>query len=696
MAQSRENCIPGEARGDSKRGMILQSAEAIAQQQRAEIELIYATAPIGLCFVDTQMRFVRVNEYLAAINGVPVAEHLGRTLRDILPEQADALEPLYQQVIESGEPILNLEFHGSNRAQPGVERDWLVSLHPLKQVDGCVQGVNVMVQEITDRKQTEAALHQSNAILNTINASTPTLIYVKDRQGRLLTANPALLAVVGKPAESVLGKTSLEFHTPREEAEKIHANDRLVMETGQPQQFEEGLQSVNGWRVFLSIKSPFRDRQGNIIGIIGISSDITERKHLEREQKRLLQCEQTAREAAERANQIKDEFLAVLSHELRSPLNPILGWTKLLQMGSLSEDQRIQALATIERNARLQAQLIEDLLDISRIMRGKLCLSVAPTNLTFVISAAMETVRLAAEAKAIDLRFTILDFGLEADNHSKPSSVTVQSASQNPKFQVSGDAARLQQVMWNLLTNAVKFTPSGGRVTVTLTQTGNMAQIQVADTGKGIHPDFLPHVFEYFRQEDGSTTRKFGGLGLGLAIVRQIVEMHGGTVSVTSLGENQGTTFTVQLPVMQQDVVLVPEPPLLESALTTAPLEGIQVLLIDDDRDTREFQTFLLEQSGAEVITASSASEALQLLDQFTPDILLSDIGMPDMDGYLLMQQIRARPTNWGQQVPAIALTAYASELDQQKALQVGFQSHISKPVDGDTLIQLITQFVQV
>jgi PAS domain S-box-containing protein len=405
------------------------------------------------------------------------------------------------------------------------------------------------------------------------------------------------------------------------------------------------------------------------------AADLIEQRQTEAERRQVLEREQTAREEAERANRIKDEFLAVLSHELRSPLNPILGWTRLLQNGKLDEARKAEALKTIERNAKLQTQLIEDLLDISGIMQGKLSLTAASVSLTFVISAAIETVRLAAEAKHIRLQ-------LDLDNTVAP---------------ISGDVARLQQVVWNLLSNAVKFTPNGGQVTVELRQLNQLAQIRVIDTGKGINPQFLPYMFEYFRQEDGSTTRKFGGLGLGLAIARQIVEMHGGRVWANSQGEGQGAIFIVQLPAMKQTASIVSEP-IGTKTDAGLPLSGIQILLVDDEPDTREFQAFLLEQNGAHVRAVASGEEALQALEQSIPDVLVSDIGMADMDGYMLLQQIRShealrsdsRSPNLGGMIPAIALTAYAAEIDRQQALQVGFQTHITKPVEPSVLVRAI------
>ncbi len=415
------------------------------------------------------------------------------------------------------------------------------------------------------------------------------------------------------------------------------------------------------------------DAADNPQRFVGTVLNITEQKRIEAEREQLLVREQAAREAADRANRIKDEFLAVLSHELRSPLNPILGWTQLLQNGKLSEAQRAEALKIIERNANLQTRLIEDLLDISRIMQGKLSLTAAPVSLTFVIYAAVETVRLAAEAKNIAI-------ALDLDSEIAP---------------ISGDAARLQQVMWNLLTNAVKFTLNSGQVTIELRQLDGLAQIQVIDTGKGINPQFLPHVFEYFWQEDGSTTRKFGGLGLGLAIVRQIVEMHGGRITAESQGENQGATFIIQLPLMQQSrAKLNASEPIPTQREAKVPLDGVQILLVDDEADTREFQAFVLSQSGANVTAVASALEALQALKHFTPDVLVSDIGMAEMDGYMLMQQIRSRPPNQGGTIRAIALTAYAAEIDQKRALQVGFQTHITKPVEPEKLVKAIVSLV--
>ena len=438
---------------------------------------------------------------------------------------------------------------------------------------------------------------------------------------------------------------------------------------------------------------------GEPIRIVGMVVDITDRKRIEAERLAILERERNAREAAESANRIKDEFLAVLSHELRSPLNPILGWTRLLRTRKFDEAATDRALETIERNAKLQTQLIEDLLDVSRILRGKMTLKVSPVKLSSTIEAAMETVRLSAEARAIRLQF-------EVDASGGEEGVAAP-------LLVWGDGNRLQQVVWNLLSNAIKFTPDEGQVTVKLKRAEGqrskgadgqeisplapaIAQITVTDTGKGINPEFLPYVFEYFRQADSGTTRQFGGLGLGLAIVRHLVELHGGNVRAESLGEGQGATFIVQIPLLKaESTQLGDEEPLSPPISSPLPLANRRILVVDDEADMRDYVGFVLQQAGAIVTIAASASEALEALTRSIPDLLITDIGMPNMDGYSLLSQIRALDPIQGGEVPAIALTAYAAELDQRRALTAGFQLHLSKPVEPDHLVRAVCDLVR-
>ncbi|MBW4478425.1 MAG: response regulator [Tolypothrix brevis GSE-NOS-MK-07-07A] len=519
----------------------LQENRAKLQQQLAEIEAIYQTAPIGLNVLDSELRFVRVNQRLAEINGFPIEAHIGRTVRELLPGLADGAEEILRPILETGQPRLNMEIRGETPAQPGVPRIWLEHFSPLKDGDRVI-GISTVCEEITDRKLAE-----------------------------------------------------------------------------------EG-----------------RDR--------------------------LLKLEQAARAEAERANRIKDEFLAILSHELRSPLNPILGWTKLLQTRKFNETKTAEALATIERNVKLQTQLIDDLLDVAKILRGKLSMDAAPVNLAFVIESAIDTVKTAAFAKSIVLHPVLSNIG-----------------------QVSGDSNRLQQIVWNLLSNAIKFTPKGGRVEIRLQRVDDQAHIIVSDTGKGINPDFLPHIFESFRQEDVSITRKYGGLGLGLAIVRQLVEAHGGTITADSPGEGLGAIFTVCLPLLNVEPEIKQTDDLPQEALD---LTGIRVLAVDDDPDARELLTVLLAQYGAEVLTVASAASVLANLESFQPDVLVSDIGMPEVDGYSLIQQIRTLTPEKGGQIPAIALTAYARVDDQQRAISSGYQRHVTKPLDPEQLVQAVVALV--
>ena len=376
----------------------------------------------------------------------------------------------------------------------------------------------------------------------------------------------------------------------------------------------------------------------------------------------------------EAASRAKDEFLSILSHELRTPLNAMLGWARLLRSGTLPAPGVTQALEVIERNAKTQAQLIDDLLDISRVIQGKLRLNVRPIQPAEVIEAALDTVRPAAEARSIRLQVTL-------DSAAGP---------------IAGDSERLQQVVWNLVSNAIKFTPKGGRVQVRLERINSHIEMTVSDSGQGIASDFLPYVFERFRQSDSTSTRTYGGLGLGLAIVRQLVELHGGSVRADSPGEGQGATFTVVLPLMILHRPLqLPERlhPHIDSQVPYRPsavLTGLTILVVDDEADARVLLTTLLEQCGATVVAVATVSEALQALAQYQPAALVSDIGMPDTDGYALIQQVRALPPEQGGTVPAVALTAYARVEDRIRALAAGFQSHLPKPIEPAELLAIL------
>jgi signal transduction histidine kinase len=403
-------------------------------------------------------------------------------------------------------------------------------------------------------------------------------------------------------------------------------------------------------------------------------------KRLQEERDLLLVKERAARAEAEEANRLKDEFLANLSHELRTPLNAMFGWVQLLRLQRLKDDDYSRATETIERNAKSLAQIIEDLLDVSRIVTGKLALNMHPVELIPVIEAALSTVRPAAQAKAIEI-----ECKLEPEAGS-----------------ISGDALRLQQIIWNLLSNAVKFTPEGGRVQIQLMRGGAKVVLIVSDTGIGICPEFLPYVFDRFRQADSSSTRIHSGLGLGLAIVRHLVELHGGTVQADSLGKEEGATFTVQFPLL---AIRTPPKDAFQESATEKPsgiLNGVKVLVVDDQTDVREVMALLLEEYDAQVKTARSVEEAIAVFAAFQPDVLISDISMPIQDGYDLMRQIKAMVTEQAQKIPqlspampkAIALTGYAGDEDRDRALAAGFHLHLSKPVDAPELVALVAKLM--
>ncbi|MCT7980694.1 hybrid sensor histidine kinase/response regulator [Laspinema olomoucense] len=557
---------------------------------------------------------------------------------------------------------------GQGNSQAPLPRSNITELANLSLVFGTMR--DRLVRRTQERDRAEAELRQSEAKFRRLVESNIIGAIVVEIEGPVLEANDEFLQMMGYTrADLASGKIHWLEIAPPESFEGDRRLTQELQETGAFTPFEMECIRADGGRVPVLLGAARLEETAD--KAIAFVLDLTERKQMEREREQLLKRERAAREDAESANRIKDEFLAVLSHELRSPLNPILGWAKLLRSRTFDQKTIDKALETIERNALLQTQLIEDLLDVSRILRGKLTLNVQPVNLISAITGALETVSLAAEAKSIHLETRF-------DKVASP---------------VAGDVIRLQQVFWNLLSNAVKFTPANGKIEVILGQVDSMAQIQVKDTGKGIAPQFLPYVFEYFRQEDGGTTRSFGGLGLGLAIVRYIVEQHGGSVMAESPGEGLGSSFTVHLPLMS--VEANPDtgdrPPLgrMEN------LQGLRVLLVDDEPDLRELGAFTLEQAHAQVTSCATAAEALIALHQNLYDLLVCDIGMPDVDGYMFIRQVRSFPPELGGKIPAIALTAYASELDRQQALLAGFQLHLSKPIEPDLFIQAIAQLLQ-
>ncbi|MFW9262339.1 ATP-binding protein [Nostoc sp. CALU 546] len=641
-----------------------------AEVAKAHLETVIAGIQDQFFVLDRDWRYTFVNDQVTEIVGFSKEELLGRIIWEVFPDMVNS--EFYTQVQRAmsttgyayaQQTVVQFEYF-----YPTWQR-WLENrVYPF------AEGVSIFVTDISDRKQAEKALRESEEKFRNMADNAPFMVWVTDTDSHCTYLSQSWYDFTGQSEETGLGFGWLNAVHP----EDYNNTRNVFLEASSSYsafRLEYRLRRKDGeYRFCIDAANPWFGVDGQFKGYIGSVIDITERKVAEAERDRLLELEQAARTEAERANRIKDEFLAVLSHELRSPLNPILGWARLLQTREFDAAGLKKAIATIERNAKLQAQLIEDLLDVSRILQGKLNLNMFPVNLVLVIEGALETVRLAAEAKNIQIK-TILDasFG-----------------------EVLGDSGRLQQIVWNLLSNAVKFTPEGGKIDIKLERVDAQAQITVSDTGKGITPEFLPYVFEYFRQADGTTTRKFGGLGLGLAIVRHLIELHGGTIWAESLGEGQGAIFRARLPLIKKD--LTPKQDIKIAALNPSPvieiLAGIQILVVDDDDDTRDFHTFLLEQAGAKVTAVASAKEALQVLAESEPDFLLSDIGMPETDGYMLMRQVKALQSKQAKQIPAIALTAYAGEINQQQALESGFKKHLSKPVEPEELVKAIATLI--
>lgn len=620
--------------------------------------LVYHLSPEG-----HPSRFIEVNDQACKKLGYSREELLSMSVTDIIVAAfVDSTQNL-QNLLEKRRMV----FESVHRHRDGRMIPCEVSATVFLLDDQLT--VQSICRDITERRQAEQALRASEERYRQIVETADEGIWIVDADARTTFVNQKMANLLGYAPVDMLGRKMYEFMD----------DEAIAIATANFQEQEQGIKEQQDFRfrckdgsyiwTMISTNLLMNDRK-EFMGALAMITDVTARKQAEREREQILERERIARAEAERANRIKDEFLAILSHELRSPLNPILGWASLLQNRKVSDETLTQALQAIERNVRLQVQLVDDLLDVSRILRGKLVLTEIPVDMVSIVQAAIETVQLAANAKGIAIEMPSVD----------------------TRMMVLGDASRLQQVIWNLLSNAIKFSPNGGKVTIRMAQTDTQVQVQIQDTGKGISPDFLPHIFEHFRQQDSTTTRQFGGLGLGLAIVRYITEMHGGSVAADSPGEEQGATFTVELPRLQETPTEHRSRPRPHNA--AAGLQGLRILVVEDNNDTRDFLKFLLEESGAVAAAAASAAEGLTLLDTLSFDLLISDIGMPDMDGYTLIRKIRERSPEQGGNMPAIALTAFAGEQDRQQTQEAGFQVHMAKPILPNQLIDTILSLV--
>jgi PAS domain S-box-containing protein len=613
-------------------------------------------------------RFLETNAAFEEQTGLRDA--VGKTARELVPTLDESWFRLYGKVALTGESV-RFENHA-----PAMGRWFEVYASRVGRPE--LRQVALVFKNITERKAAEAKLQESEARFRNMADHAPVMLWVTDSNGQCSYLNQQWRDFTGQTGERGLGMAWLEAIHP-DDVTRVEALFLAAHREQESVRIEYRLRRQDGeYRWAIDTASPRLGPDGEFLGYIGSVIDITERKQAEEAREQLLQREQAARSEAEEANRLKDEFLAIVSHELRTPLAAMLGWVQLLRSGQLPLEKRGSALEIIERNARAQSQLIEDLLDVSRILSGKLHLELELLEVGSVVEQALETVRPAAEAKGVQLQ-----------------------AALDATASVKGSATRLQQVVWNLLSNAVKFTPRGGRVQVLLERRDSVVELTVTDTGRGIPQHFLPHVFERFRQAEGGTAREAGGLGLGLSIVKHLVEAHGGTVSVSSPGEEQGATFVVRLPMAvarrrESGVTsTLREEALRAGLLSPRELHGLRILVVDDEADTRELLHTLLGNCQAHVRTAASSAEGLRILQEEEVDLLISDIGMPGEDGYTLIRKVRALASGSASRVPAVALTAYAGVEDRTRVLLAGFQSHVPKPVEPMELLAVLASLAR-
>ncbi len=626
------------------------------------------------------------------INGYRADEIIGRHFSTFYPK-ADVAAGKCERELMIAEREGRFEEEGL-RLRNGGEQFWAnVVITAIRNDAGELVGFGKVTRDLSERRRVEDELRRSEERLRLLIASVRDYaIFVLDPGGHVATWNPGAERLKGYTATEIVGVHFSRFYP---EADVRAGKCEMELEGAQRLgRFED-----EGWRIRKDgsrfwanvVITPIRDADDVLVGFAKVTRDLSDRKQHEEERVSLARAEEArrvaelneesartlandlrkARDRAEEATRIKDEFLATVSHELRTPLNAILGWSRMLSSGGLEPAQVDHAVEIIARNATAQTHIIDDLLDVSRIIAGQLRLDIEFVDVNSVVNAAVDVVRPAAEAKRILL-----------------------SAIPNSDIDlVKGDASRLQQVLWNLLSNAVKFTPRGGKIGVSVERDDAAVKIAVTDTGNGISPEFLPHVFDRFAQQEGSASRKAGGLGLGLAIVKHLVELHGGTVEARSEGRGAGSTFIVRVPVVATRASTSAPLPGSVTALDLsfpAELRGLKVLLIDDEFDALELTRMILERAGVIVSVAETAAEALRITQQQKPDVIVSDIGMPEEDGYAFMRRLRELPRELGGRTPAVALTAFARAEDRRKALVAGFQNHASKPIEPQELLMVI------
>ena len=640
--------------------------EEALRKSEAQYRLLFESNPQAMWVYDlATLRFLAVNDTAVRHYGYSRAEFLDMTIKDIRPpEDVELLE----KHLATRSPEVDHAGEWRHRKKDGTVINVNVTANRLS--FGGRPAEFVLVHDITERKKAETALRISEDRYRDLVDNSHELICTHDLEGRVLSVNPWAARVLGYPRNSLVGINIRDGLLPQYR-EQFDEYLRTVVTEGSARGVMK-VRTATGetrlWEYYNTLRTEGVEKPI----VRGMAHDATERRLA-------LKREKEARMEAEAANRVKDEFLSTLSHELRTPLTAIMGWADLLLHDEVEPEKRRQAVETIFRNANSQCQLINDLLEVSRIITGKLRLEFVACELESVIEAAAESIRPTAEAKGVRLRVLL-------------------EPNVGPVF---GDRERLQQVVWNLLSNAVKFTRKGGLVQVTLQRIDSHVEIIVNDTGIGINSDFLPHVFDRFRQADGSTTRNYGGLGLGLAIVRHLVELHGGTAWAESAGMNQGARFTVRLPSMTSNENPVDELHDFRAVAVAEPrdqqpasLGGVRILVVDDEIDARTLLTAMLERCGAQVTAAGSAREGLESIESWRPDVLIADIGMPVEDGYGLIKKVRALAKEHGGHTPALALTAYARTEDRVRALSEGYHAHLAKPVDRVELAAVVASLV--
>src|SRR5438309_5089427 len=618
-------------------------------------DIIIANAPDPVFVCDLEGKILEANEAVSRLLGLRRDEVLEQSISRFLgQDEAREFVVALREVVER-DVTRNVRLQP--RSASGEMIPTTLNASALRDTDGNIIGAIGILRDMRE-------LDQARAYAESLIKNAPDPVFVSDLEGKILQANDAVSHLLGFRQDEVVEQSVSRFLGADETREFVAAL-REVVEHGVSRNVRLHPRSASGEVISTTLNaSALRDAYGNVIGAIGILRDM-------RAYEQVLHDLEDSRRELRDADQAKDRFLAIVSHELRTPLTAMLGWVRLLTTGRLDDATSARALPVIERNTKLLAQLIDDLLDVSGIIAGKLRLEVGPVDLVAVIESAIEAVQGLADAKSIGLK-AVLD----------PSAGSV-----------AGDPGRLQQVVSNRLANAIKFTPNRGRIDLRLERAGSRARLTVRDTGRGISRELLPHIFDRFRQDE--QTRRHGGLGLGLAIVRHIVELHEGSVRAESEGEGRGATLVVELPLPIDDVRPAPKTATVYRRLESASsrlinLAGRRILVVDDEADARDLLAQILCQAGADVIVAGSADEALETLRRWRPDVLVSDIGMPGDDGYVLIRKVRALSTAEGGQVRALALTAYARSEDRALALEAGFHTHIAKPVDPLELTALI------